>query len=61
MLIEGLGGQYMMLSGGALHIKSQDVDNNLNLPENIRIEGTIVAMRIPYQKDNFNYINYIEL
>lgn len=51
----------MMLSGGALHIKSQDVDNNLNLPENIRIEGTIVAMRIPYQKDNFNYINYIEL
>lgn len=61
MLIDGLGGQYMMLSGSAVHIKSRDIDNNLNLPENIRIDGTIVAMRIPYQKNNFNYINYIEL
>lgn len=61
MLIDGLGGQYMMLSGSAIHIKSHDIDNNLNLPENIRIDGTIVAMRIPYQQNNFNYINYIEL
>lgn len=60
MLIEGLGGQYMMISGNALYVKSKSMDNFYILPDNLRFQGTIVALRIPYQNKSFNYINYVE-
>lgn len=60
MLIEGLGGQYMMISGSALYVKSKSIDNFYALPDNLRFQGTIVALRIPYQNKSFNYINYVE-
>lgn len=60
MLVEGLGGQYMIMSGGALYMKSQKVDKFFTLPSGLRWNGTIVALRIPYIDKDFNYINYIE-
>lgn len=60
MLINGLGGQYMIMSGGAVYMKSRDVDGFFTLPSNLRWNGTVVALRIPYQAPLFNYINFIE-
>jgi anti-sigma regulatory factor (Ser/Thr protein kinase) len=60
MLVEGLGGHYVMLSGKAIHLKSRELDKFLLLPEQIRWEGTIIAFRIPYNNNTFNYVNYLE-
>ena len=60
MLIQGLGGQYLMISGSCLYIKSRFLDSFYAMPNGLRWNGTIVALRIPYQSDTFNYINYIE-
>lgn len=60
MLIEGLNGQYMMMSGSSGYMKSNTIDGFFNLPQGLRWNGTIVALRIPYWSPQFNYINYIE-
>lgn len=60
MLVDGLGGQYMMLSGSGLYFKRPGYDSFFRMPEGFRWNGTIVAMRIPYQSPQFNYIHYIE-
>ena len=60
MLVDGLGGQYMMISGGSLYFKRPGYDSFFRMPEGLRWNGTIVAMRIPYQSPHFNYIDYIE-
>ena len=60
MLVDGLGGQYMMISGEGLYFKRPDYDSFFRMPEGLRWGGTIVAMRIPYQSAQFNYIHYIE-
>lgn len=60
MLIQGLGGQYLMISGSSLYIKSHLLDSFYAMPSGLRWKGTIVALRIPYHSDTFNYINYIE-
>jgi anti-sigma regulatory factor (Ser/Thr protein kinase) len=60
MLIQGLGGQYMMISGGSLYLKSPNLDSFYSMPSGLRWDGTIVALRIPYNSSTFNYIDYIE-
>ena len=60
MLIQGLGGQYLMISGSCLYIKSRNIDSFYEMPHGLRWNGTIVALRIPYHSDTFNYIDYIE-
>lgn len=60
MLIEGLGGQYMIMSGGAGYMYSRTIDESIELPKGLRWNGTIVAFRIPYVSPDFNYINFIE-
>ena len=60
MLLEGLSGQYMMLSGSAMFIMGQGRNNYYTFPAGIRWEGTLVALRIPYKADNFLYTNYFE-
>lgn len=60
MLVDGLGGQYMMISGGGLYFKRPGYDSFFRMPEDLRWNGTIVAMRIPYQSPQFNFIDYIE-
>ncbi len=60
MLIKGLSGQYMIMSGSAIYMKSKTIDQFFTLPEGLRWDGTIVALRIPYQASQFDYIKYIE-
>lgn len=60
MLIDGLCGQYMLMSGDAVYMKSKDINEFFTLPKGLRWNGTVVALRIPYQVPQFNYINYIE-
>lgn len=60
MLIQGLGGQYLMISGSSLYIKTRNLDSFYSMPHGLRWNGTIVALRIPYHSTTFNYINYIE-
>lgn len=60
MLIQGLGGQYLMISGSSLYIKTRTLDSFYNMPHALRWNGTIVALRIPYNSTTFNYIDYIE-
>ena len=60
MLIQGLGGQYLMISGSSLYLKSCNLDTFYSMPHGLRWNGTIVALRIPYHSSSFNYINYIE-
>lgn len=60
MLIQGLGGQYLMISGNSLYIKSCNLDSFYAMPHGLRWNGTIVALRIPYHSVTFNYIDYIE-
>lgn len=60
MLVEGLGGQYMMVSGDTVYVNTRAGSGYFELPDGIRFEGTIVALRIPYGDEKFRYINYIE-
>lgn len=60
MLINGLGGQYLMISGGSLYVKSPHLDSFYAMPPGLRWNGTIVALRIPYKAPTFNYIDYLE-
>lgn len=62
MLVDGLGGQYFMLSGNGFHVNNRLQEEYINLPVKIRWQGTIIALRIPYNNNNnnFQYINYIE-
>ena len=60
MLVEGLNGQYMIVSGESGYMKSRSVDVFFNLPEGLRWNGTIIAFRIPYNVPKFYYVNYFE-
>lgn len=60
MLIQGLRGQYLMISGSSLYIKTLNLDCFYSMPHGLRWNGTIVALRIPYHSASFNYINFIE-
>lgn len=60
MLIEGLGGQYLMISGSCFYLKRPGFDSFYNVPSGLRWNGTILALRLPYNNDQFNYVNYIE-
>ena len=60
MLVEGMGGQYMMVSGDTVYVKTKAGSGYFELPYGIRFEGTIVALRIPYWNEDFEYVNYIE-
>lgn len=60
MLTKGLSGHYIMISGSAIHINNLSIDKYFVLPTNLRWDGTIIAIRIPYVNTNFNYINFVE-
>ena len=60
MLVEGLDGSFIMMSGDALHLYNSESRKFIEMPEGIRWNGTIIALRIPYVNKDFQYINYIE-
>ena len=59
LLIEVLGGQYLMLSGGSLYLKNPNMESFYVMPNGLRWNGTIVAFRIPYNSSSFNYLNIL--
>lgn len=60
MLVEGLGGQYLMISGSCFYLKRPGFDSFYSLPGGLRWNGTILALRVPFNNVQFNYVNYIE-
>ena len=60
MLIDGLDGQFIMISGNAMYMRNKNIDKFIALPNQIYWKGTIIALRIPYINYEFQYINYIE-
>lgn len=60
MLIKGLGGQYMMMSGSVIYLYDDSTDQILKLPNDNKWKGTILALRLPTQKEGFNYSMYFE-
>ena len=53
-------GQYLMISGGNFYLKTPGFDSFYSLPVGLRWNGTIIALRIPYNVEKFNYVNYLE-
>ena len=49
-----------ILSGDTVYVKTKAGSGYFELPYGIRFEGTIVALRIPYWNEDFEYVNYIE-
>lgn len=64
MLLDGLDGQYMIVSGDSIYVKGRGFDNYYRIPNQLKWKGTIVALRIPYQQSgpnqNFDYTDYLE-
>lgn len=60
MLIKGLNGQYMMMSGSALYLYGSTTERIIELPGGLRWNGTVIALRLPYQNKDFQYTLYFE-
>lgn len=61
MIINGLNGEFLILSGGAFFKSDKDKEQFVNLPEPMNWDGTIILVKIPLQHiDGFNVYNYIE-
>lgn len=59
MLVDGLGGSFFMLSGGAFHRHDSNGSVYVKLPETINWDGTIILMRIPvHVPTDFDYSKY---
>ena len=62
MLVEGMGGAFFMLSGGAFHRYGNKGENDfVNLGNIFRWNGTIILLKIPTtMPENFNYTKYLD-
>lgn len=61
MLVDGLGGSFFILSGGAFYRYDQSQKDSVKLPHIINWNGTIILMRIPVQvPKSFDYNKYVE-
>lgn len=59
LLMKGLNGQFVMMSGNAIYYENSDTYGYLQIPDNLRLGGTLVALRIPYKVKGFNFFDYI--
>jgi len=61
MLVDGLNGEYFLMSGSSIYIYTHVFEQIIPLDRNIFWPGTILALRIPkIAPANFNYTNYLE-
>lgn len=60
MLIAGLGGQYLMMSGSSIYLKNSALEHYYSMPDGINIHGTVVAFRLPYNRVSFQYLDFVE-
>lgn len=60
MIVQGLGGEFFILSGGAFHRDDKDNDIYINLPPDLSWNGTIILVKIPVNVNNeFNFCKYL--
>lgn len=60
MLVEGLKGKYLLFSGKAFYINTNDIEQITPLKD-YGWNGTMIALQIPDKTpDGFNYINFLE-
>lgn len=60
MLVEGLRGEYVLLSGTGLLVSTPKGDRIISLPPHLGIKGTIVGMRVPEAPQDFVATQYYE-
>lgn len=61
LLVNGLGGAFFMLSGGAFHRYDENGAKYVNLPDSFSWDGTVILLRIPSRvPENFEFYKYIE-
>ena len=61
MVVNGLGGDFFLLSGKAFYWSDEDGEQYVNLPDEMNWDGTIILVRIPLkQKCGFDVYRYIE-
>lgn len=61
MIVDGLGGAFFMLSGGAFYRHENGSVKIAKLSEQFRWHGTIILIRIPIiAPPDFNYTDYLE-
>ncbi len=61
MLVEGMGGSFFILSGGAFHRHDSHGQQTVALPPGFSWDGTFILLKIPVNvPDGFNYLKYAE-
>lgn len=61
MVVNGLSGQFLLISGNAFYRADAEGEQFINLPTGMNWDGTIIMVRIPLkQNNNFNVYKYIE-
>jgi anti-sigma regulatory factor (Ser/Thr protein kinase) len=61
MLVNGLRGKYLLLSGKSFLIKTIEKEEVIEIPDKFYWKGTIVALRVPYLDNiSFNPSEYYE-
>ena len=59
MVVDGLHGEFAVLSGNALLVQSATQKKILDLPEEIDYKGTMIVIKIPATiPEGFNLYNY---
>ena len=59
-IVNGLGGEFSIISGKALYIENVSTSQIFSLPENVEWAGTMIAVRIPMNvPETFNIYDYI--
>ncbi|TKG95339.1 ATP-binding protein [Puteibacter caeruleilacunae] len=61
MLVDGLKGKYVLFSGAAFYVYTNELEQIISLDRNIKWHGTMLALRIPCDApEGFNYAMYLE-
>jgi hypothetical protein len=61
MLVEGLKGKFLMLSGTAMYYQAIDSQNIAAIPHESNFPGTYIALRIPVlENQQFRFYKYVE-
>lgn len=61
MLVSGLQGEFVILSGSALYVSTPREEKVFPLPDHLGLHGTVVGLRIPRAADDFDPSDYYEL
>lgn len=61
MLVKGLKGKFLLLSGRSFFIQTTERQELISIPEEYYYNGCYVALRIPIlDNEQFNFYNYVE-